>query len=108
MGRLLRSLLVLAGVVAVLWLVRDRFVTVWRPGLQRPAPFRVPPPDHAAPSPELTAIRGIGPVYAERLSLAGLTTPEDLRAAGADAVAEAAKASSERAAAWIDAIDDLP
>lgn len=104
MQRLSRTLLVSAGIALVLWLIRDRLVTVWSPSTASPAPFRVPPPDDTPLPPELTAIPGIGPVYAERLVLAGIPDPTTLVAAGADRVGEAAGVSADRAQGWIDAV----
>ena len=106
MARLMRGLLAIAGVVAVLWLVRDRFVTIGRPKHVEPVSFRVAPHDPAAAPPpaDLTDIRGIGPVYAERLSDAGIESAHDLVAADPATVAAAAGVSEERAAGWIDAV----
>jgi polyhydroxyalkanoate synthase len=47
-------------------------------------------------------IEGIGPVFADRLSKAGLATVEDLAEASPDRVAEAAGVSAARARTWID------
>lgn len=102
--RVLRTLLVSAGIAFVLWLIRDRLVTVWAPSSASPAPFRVPPPEDTPIPPELTAIPGIGPVYAERLVLAGIPDPAALVAAGAERVGEAAGVSPDRAGGWIEAV----
>lgn len=101
--RLLRALLVTAGIGLVLWLIRDRLVSVWAPSTASSAPFRVPPPEDTPLPPELLTVPGIGPVYAERLVLAGLTDPAALVAAGPERVGEAARVSAERAQGWIDA-----
>lgn len=105
MARILRGLLAIAGVVVVLWLVRDRFVTIGLPKNVEPVSFRVAPHDPTATPPptELTDITGIGPVYAERLSDAGIDSAHDLAAATPATVADAAGVSEERAAGWIDA-----
>ena len=47
-------------------------------------------------------IDGLGSTYADRLSAVGIETTEDLRAAGAETVAEATEVSEERAETWID------
>jgi predicted flap endonuclease-1-like 5' DNA nuclease len=101
MGRLLRGVLVLAGVVAVLWAVRERFVTVGRPVAQAPMSFRVSPQAPTPPPHALTSIRGIGPVYAERLASAGITDAGALVDAGPLAVAKAAEVSIARATSWV-------
>lgn len=105
MARLMRGLLAIAGVIAVLWLVRDRFVTIGLPKNAEPVSFRVAPHDPAAAPPpaELTDVPGIGPVYAERLSDAGIDSAHDLAVADPAFVAAAAGVSEERAAGWIDA-----
>lgn len=103
MARFMRALLAIAGVVAVLWLVRDRFVTLGRPKNVEPVSFRVAPHDPTATPPpaELTDIPGIGPVYAERLTDAGISSAHDLAGADPTVVAAAAGVSEDRAAGWI-------
>lgn len=103
MERFIRNLLVVVGVVAVLWLVRDRFVTVGQVPASEPVSFRVAPPDRPSPPVDLVAIPGIGPVYAERLAAAGFPTAGALAQANPDAVAEAAQVSASRATEWIGA-----
>lgn len=96
-----------AGAVALLWLLKDR--------LSGPAPapvgtdtapgFRVAPTPTATPTAtadDLGEVKGIGPVYRERLAEAGIDTFAALSAASADAVAEAAGVAAERATDWID------
>ncbi len=106
MGSLLRGLLVLGGVVAVLWAVRERFVTVGRPADHAPMSFRVSPAAHTSPPDALTSIRGIGPVYAERLASAGIADAGALVDAGPLAVAQAAEVSLARATTWVTAAAD--
>ena len=49
-----------------------------------------------------SAIDGIGPTYAERLSEAGIETVEQLSSAAVSTVAEAAGVSEKRAEGWIE------
>ncbi|MEF8778090.1 MAG: helix-hairpin-helix domain-containing protein, partial [Natronomonas sp.] len=49
-----------------------------------------------------SAIDGIGPTYAERLSEAGIDTAEQLSSAAVSTVAEAAGVSEKRAEGWIE------
>jgi predicted flap endonuclease-1-like 5' DNA nuclease len=94
-----------AGVMAVIWLLRDRLMgpEAMPPPPRHPA-FRVvpsgtPPPgesDH-----DLTAITGIGPAYRARLVAAGIGRFSDLAASEPAAVAEAAGVSEARAGDWI-------
>lgn len=86
----------------MLWLTRDRLSHVMVPG--EPAAPRAPhpPPSRAGPE-ELTAIKGVGPVLAARLSQAGITRLTELATADQARVAEILGTSSERAAAFIEA-----
>lgn len=106
MARLVRGLLVAAGVVAVLWAMRDRFVTVGQQAGQGPMSFRVSPPDHTPPPPALTSIPGIGPVYAERLAAVGIVDGHELASARPEAVAEATGVSVTRAIDWVASAGD--
>ena len=51
---------------------------------------------------ELSEVDGIGPTYAERLQDAGYETQAQLAEADAEAIAEAAQTSVERAQEWLD------
>jgi hypothetical protein len=82
------------GVAALVWAMRDRFISV--------AVSREPaPPQFRTPQPDLEAVSGIGPTYAERLRDAGYAKAPDLRTATAADVAEAAGVSESRADDWI-------
>lgn len=90
----------------MLWAMRDRLVSVAIPREPQPPAFRVPEPTPAPPPPpdgSITDIVGIGPVYATRLTTAGIGTLADLAQADADRVADAAKVPRSRAEAWIEA-----
>jgi len=104
--RLARILGLLGGLGAVLWAMRDRLVSVAISREPQPPAFRVPEPTPTPPPPpngSITDIPGIGPVYATRLTTAGIGTLAALADAQADAVAEAAKVPLSKAEAWIDA-----
>ncbi len=96
----------IAGVGAVIWALRDRFVSVSVPHETAPAPFRVAPKAPARPPTEkaddLTAITGIGPVYATRLEKAGIASFAALATADASTVAEAAGVTAARVSGWIE------
>lgn len=102
MTKFLRLLLTVAGVALILWLVRDRLVSVGQRVEDGPVSFRVSPPEHVAPPAALTTIEGIGPVYAERLATAGIGDATALLEAGVEAVASAAGVSASRAASWVE------
>lgn len=91
----------LGGALALLWAMRDRFISV--------ATSREPESPHfravtrtGVGAPGVDAIDGIGPVFAARLSEAGLGTVEELAKAPPDRVAEAAGVSAARARSWIE------
>lgn len=96
-----------AAVVAVIWLLKDRITGPPQIPIDEPPPFRVAPPDaHRAPagtpSDDLSAVKGIGPVYQARLAGAGITTFAGLAAGEAATIAEVTGASESRAANWIE------
>lgn len=86
------------GVAAVVWAMRDRFVSVATSREPEPPTFRTGP--HPG-SPGIDAIDGIGPVFAKRLQEAGISDVATLAGSTPDFVAEAAGVSGARARAWI-------
>lgn len=87
----------LGGIAAVVWAMRDRFISVATSREPEPPAFKAGPMP-----PAVDTIDGIGPVFAERLTSAGLGTVEALAEASPDRVAEAASVSAARARTWID------
>jgi len=90
---------IVLGLGAVVWALRDKLL----PSPQIPDG---PPPRYRTPVAEvdvdLTSVKGIGPVYAERLNEAGIHDFAQLAAADPAAVAEAAGTSESAAEDWID------
>lgn len=91
--------------MAALWMLRDR---IFRPETSPVTPaeapaFRVAPPPTAtrADADDLSEIKGIGPVFKGRLAAAGISRFDELAAADANAVAEAAGVTEARASDWI-------
>ncbi len=86
------------GVIAVIWAMRDRFISVATSREPQPPTFRTTP----APGVPVDQIEGIGPIFAQRLTDAGLGDVASLASASPDRVAEAAGVSAARARNWID------
>ena len=98
MRRLAKVAGFVAGALAVVWAMRDRFISVATSREPEPPAFRADLTEAA----KVDSINGIGPTYAERLIKAGLGTVDALAAASPDRVAEAASVSANRARNWID------
>lgn len=98
MKRLAKVIGFVGGAIAVVWAMRDRFISVATSREPEPPAFKAEPPS----ADNVDTIDGIGPTYAERLTKAGLGTVDELAAATPDRVAEAAGVSTTRARNWID------
>lgn len=97
MKRLAKIIGFIGGAIAVIWAVRERFISVATSREPEPPAFRAAPK-----SAKVDSIDGIGPTYAQRLTKAGLATVDALATASPDMVAEAASVSTTRARNWID------
>ena len=97
MRRLAKIIGLVGGAVAIIWAIRDRFVSVATSREPEPPAFRYEPP-----AAKVDTIDGIGPIFAQRLTDAGLGTVNALGDANPDLVAEAAGVSAARARNWID------
>ena len=98
---------VLAGLGTVIWVMRDRFISLALPREPEPPTFRVaphPPPSEEEPSQkaDLTIVKGVGPVYAARLEEAGITTLGGLGAADAETLAATIDVPVGRVSSWIE------
>ena len=96
MKRLARVIGILGGVVALIWAMRDRFISVATSREPRPPRFR-----EVGETQPVAIIDGIGPVYEERLNRAGIRDVAALAKAAPDRVSEAAGVSANRARDWI-------
>ncbi len=105
MRKLARVIGLVGAAVAVIWAMRDRFISVAVSREPEAPTFRASKP--ARPSTDIDAVDGIGSVFASRLQAAGLKTVSDLAAASPDTVAEAASVSAARARAWIEQAQSL-
>lgn len=107
MNRFVRIVGILGAVGAIIWAMRDRFISLTVPKEPEPPAFRhpsqppAPPaqrssalPPSAIPSADvaepddLTDVNGIGPVFAQRLTDAGVTSFAALAAMSADQLKE--------------------
>ncbi len=103
----LRTFLRIAGVViglgAAAWALRDKLLPPPAVPEGPPPRFRTTPPPAATSEPDdLTTVKGIGPVYAERLVAAGYDSFAALAAAGPEAVGGAAGVSADTAKKWME------
>jgi hypothetical protein len=97
--KLAKAIGLIGGAVAVLWAMRDRFVSVATSREPEPPTFRTPRVDAGQ---SIEVIDGIGPVFATRLAEAGMEDIASLAEASPDSVAEAAGVSGARARSWIE------
>lgn len=86
-----------AGVAAIVWAMRDRFITVAVPHEPDAPAFRT-----SAHLRELEDIVGVGPTYASRLRDSGYLTPTDLVEVEPARLAEVAGVSESRIKGWIE------
>lgn len=88
----------IGAAAAIIWAMRDRFVSVTASREPELPTFRTPEDLDEA----VDVIDGIGPVFARRLNQAGIPGVAALAEASPDLVAEAAGVSAARARAWIE------
>jgi predicted flap endonuclease-1-like 5' DNA nuclease len=85
----------LAGLGAAIWAMSDRLLPSPEVHDEPPPLFRIPPePD------DLTAIKGIGPVKADKLNAAGIATFPDLAGMPIEELADVAGTSVATATRW--------
>ena len=104
LSKLARWVGILGGIGGAAWLVRDRFISLALPREPEPPTFRAAPTSTKARpkvGDDLTAIAGIGPVFADRLAAASITSWRGLAERSASEIAEITGASESRAAGWI-------
>ncbi|HZD22611.1 MAG TPA: helix-hairpin-helix domain-containing protein [Acidimicrobiia bacterium] len=92
----------LGAALAIIWAMRDRLISVTTSREPVPPSFRSPVLNPKDPSPPVTSIEGIGPVFAQRLTDAGISDVAALAGSSPDRVAEAASVSAARARSWIE------
>jgi predicted flap endonuclease-1-like 5' DNA nuclease len=100
MKRLAKVVGLIGGAVAIVWAMRDRFISVAASREPEPPVFRTTPP--GTDRLPIETVDGIGPVLAGKLRDAGIGDLTQLATASPDTVAEAAGVSGARARAWIE------
>ena len=90
---------VAAGLAGAAWAMRDRLLPDPAPPTDTPPKFRT---GGAESADDITAIKGIGPTFAQRLSQAGVSTFATLAAEDAATIAEIASTTDAVAQRWID------
>lgn len=85
------------GIAAIVWAMRDRFISVAVSREPEPPAFRS---SYRLPA-DLEDVVGIGPTYAARLKDAGYLTPADLVGADPENIADISGVSPSRAEGWI-------
>lgn len=114
--KLARVLGVAGSIAAVLWAMRDRLVSIAAPREPEPPKFRVVTPPSQPPAPtnesvergdDLTVVNGIGPVFAERLSEAGVNSLRGMQEAGAQRLADITGVPLSRAETWMSQLGSL-
>lgn len=100
MKRLAKVIGIVGGSIALIWAMRDRFISVAASREPEPPVLRAAPP--APPSPGIDTIDGIGPVFAGRLKGAGIDSVHKLASSTPDTIAEAAGVSGAKARTWIE------
>jgi len=98
---------VLVGLGAAAWALRERLLPAPAVPEGPPPKFRTGPTKPSAGPDDLTAVKGIGPVYAERLAAAGIDSFAALASASADAAGGASGVSAETAAKWVKSAAEL-
>ncbi|MFQ5947381.1 MAG: helix-hairpin-helix domain-containing protein [Acidimicrobiia bacterium] len=109
MKKLLRIFGVIAGIGFVVWLARDRLAgpvpveapTGDIPRFRAPPPAQEPAPGTGAATDDLSVIKGIGPVYQERLAEAGITSLAGLAAADPVELAGRLDLAESRVRRWV-------
>ncbi len=93
---------VVVGLGAAVWALRDRMLPAPEIHDESPPKFRT-----GGGTDDLTTVKGIGPVYADRLSASGIHSFSDLAGAEAQHVADVAATSVSVAETWVRSADSL-
>lgn len=98
--KLLRLTGLVSLLVTIVWLTREHLLPTPRVSDDPKPHYRSTPPPPSEPD-DLTAIKGIGPVFATRLHDAGIQTFRALAEIDAGTIAEAIGTTPEAVSDWI-------
>lgn len=100
-SKLFRLAATVALLAAIVWLTREHLLPTPHVSHETPPHYRsTPPPPEEEPD-DLTAVKGIGPVYASKLNGMGLSTFRALAEIDAHTVAEGLGVSPDAVTDWI-------
>lgn len=99
--KLIRLLALAAVAAAIVWLTREHLLPTPHISHEPPPPYRSTPPAPAREPDDLTAIKGIGPVYASRLADIGVVSFHTLAGTDAQTIISATGASAGAVDEWI-------
>ncbi len=101
MKRILRLIGLVAAIVVVVWLTREHLLPTPRVPKDSPPHYRSTPPPPPHDPDDLTAIKGIGPVYAARLEDIGIRSFRGLAETDADTIADSIGTTADAVHDWI-------
>ena len=96
---------VIVGLGAAAWALRDRLLP--SPDIHDEEPPRFRDVSQAATKDTLTDIKGVGPVTADKLNNAGVTTIAEVAQMGAEDLGSAVGVSAAAAGKWIESAKTL-
>ena len=99
--KLIRLCALAALAAAIVWLTREHLLPTPRVSHEPPPHYRSTPPPPSDDPDDLTAIKGIGPVYAARLANVGVVSFHTLADADAYTIISATGASAAAVDTWI-------
>lgn len=105
--RLIRLATLALVVATIVWLTREHLLPTPRVPHEPPPHYRSTPPPPDRPEDDLTAIKGIGPVYAARLEASGVTSFRALADSDATTLATNLGISANATADWIAQASDF-
>ena len=100
-AKILKLATAAALLAAIVWLTREHLLPTPHVSHEPPPHYRSTPPPPEPADDNLTAIKGIGPVYADRLRNVGFTTFRALAESNADQLAADIGVSPELTEDWI-------